>query len=109
MENIFSERVKKLRKQTNITQGELAPKMNVTPTGVSYWESGKAIPNYETFQRLANYFNVSIDYLTGNDYSKNDDDEILFRKIDKVDENKKALLMDILNKTVESFIDDAKK
>lgn len=109
MENIFSERVKKLRKQNNITQGELAEKMNVTPTGVSYWESGKAIPNYETLQRLANYFNVSIDYLTGNDYSKNDDDEILFRKIDKVDENKKALLMDILNKTVESFIDDAKK
>lgn len=109
MENIFSERVKKLRKQNNITQGELAEKMNVTPTGVSYWESGKAIPNYETLQRLANYFNVSIDYLTGNDYSKNDDDEILFRKIDKVDENKKALLMDILNKTVESFIDDEKK
>lgn len=109
MENVFSERVKKLRKQNNITQGELAEKMNVTPTGVSYWESGKAIPNYETLQRLANYFNVSIDYLTGNDYSKNDDDEILFRKIDKVDENKKALLMDILNKTVESFIDDAKK
>lgn len=109
MENVFSERVKKLRKQNNITQGELAEKMNVTPTGVSYWESGKAIPNYETLQRLANYFNVSIDYLTGNDYSKNDDDEILFRKIDKVDENKKALLMDILNKTVESFIDDEKK
>lgn len=107
--NIFSERIKELRKKNNVTQGELAEEMGITATGVSYWESGKAIPNSETLQRLAKYFNVSIDYLTGNDYSRNSEDDILFRKIGKVDERKKALLMDILNKTVESFIDDAKK
>ena len=109
MSNIFSERIKELRKTNSVTQGELAEEMGITATGVSYWESGKAIPNSETLQRLAKYFNVSIDYLTGNDYSRNSEDDILFRKIGKVDEGKKALLMDILNKTVESFIADAKK
>ncbi len=109
MGNIFSERIKELRKNNNVTQGELAEEIGITATGVSYWESGKAMPNSETLQRLAKYFNVSIDYLTGNDYSRDNDDEILFRKIGKVNEQKKALLMDILNKTVESFIDDEKK
>ena len=106
---VFSERIKELRKKNNITQGELADEMGITATGVSYWESGKAIPNTDTLQKLAKYFNVSIDYLTGNEYIETEDNNILFRKIGKVNEDKKALLMDILNKTVESFIDDGKK
>ena len=106
---VFSERIKELRKNNNITQGELAEEMGITATGVSYWESGKAIPNTDTLQKLAKYFNVSIDYLTGNEYIETNEDNILFRKIGKVDEKNKALLMDILNKTVESFINDEKK
>ena len=106
---VFSERIKELRKNNNITQGELAEEMGITATGVSYWESGKAIPNTDTLQKLAKYFNVSIDYLTGNEYIETKEEKILFRKIGKVDEKNKALLMNILNKTVESFINDEKK
>lgn len=105
----FAERIKKLRIDNNYTQSELAKKTGLTPTGISYWESGKAMPNYDTLKRLSDLFNVSIDYLTGNENTKINESDILFRKIGKVDNDKKTLLMDILNKTVDSFIDDENK
>lgn len=105
---IFGERVKELRLKNNITQGELAEEMGMTATGVSYWESGKAMPNTSTLLKLSDYFNVPIAYLIGED-SNTDKEQLLFRKIDKVDENKKELLMNILNNTIESFINDGKK
>ena len=80
----------------------------MTPTGISYWESGNAVPNYETLKKLADLFNVSIDFLIGNEKTNNEND-VLFRKIGKVDEEKKKLLMRILNNTVDSFIDDENK
>lgn len=105
---IFGERVKELRLKKNITQGELAEAMGMTATGVSYWESGKAMPNTSTLLKLSDYFNVSIAYLIGEDSNTNKE-QLLFRKIDKVDENKKELLMNILKNTIESFINDGKK
>lgn len=108
MKENFSERIKKLRIKNKYTQEQLAEKVGVTPTGVSYWESGKSIPNFDTLKKLSEIFNVSIDYLTGNEAEKNNNKDILFRKIDKVDENQKELLMNILDRTVQSFIDDEK-
>lgn len=105
---LFGERVKELRLKHNITQGELAEAMGMTATGVSYWESGKAIPNSITLLKLSDYFSVPINYLLG-DNQETKPDNLLFRKIDKVDESKKALLMEVLNRTVDSFIDDGKK
>ena len=62
---IFAERIRNLRIDKKMTQQELANIVGLTSTGVSYWESGKAIPNFETMTKLSNYFGVSIDYLTG--------------------------------------------
>ena len=106
--NTFATRVKQLRIDNNLTQKDIAEKMSITPTGVSYWETGNAIPSYETLKKLADLFNVSIDYLTGNE-SHNTENDVLFRKIGKVNDEKKELLMRILNNTVDSFIDDENK
>ncbi len=106
--NSFATRIRQLRINNNLTQKDIAEKFGMTPTGISYWESGNAIPNYETLKKLAVLFNVSIDFLTGNENFNNEND-ILFRKIGKVDEEKKVLLMRILNNTVDSFIDDENK
>ena len=105
----FAKRIKELRIDNKITQGELADKLGITPTGVSYWESGKSIPNYDTLKKLSLLFNVSIDYLTGNEKEKTNESDILFRKIGKVSDKKKALLMDILNSTVDKFIDNERE
>lgn len=106
--NTFATRIKQLRIDNNLTQRDIADKIGITPTGISYWESGNAIPNFETLKKLADFFNVSIDYLTGNE-NKNNENDVLFRKIGKVDAEKKDLLMRILNNTIDSFIDDENK
>ncbi|MFQ7536648.1 MAG: helix-turn-helix domain-containing protein [Clostridium sp.] len=53
-----------LRKQRGITQEELAKAMQVSTQAVSKWECG-GTPDAMLLPRLADYFNVSIDYLFG--------------------------------------------
>ena len=44
----------------------------MTKTGISYWENGKSEPSLEVIEKLAELFNVSIDYLLGNSDTEND-------------------------------------
>lgn len=62
---IFGERLKFLRDENNITQDELSKFLGVgRPTIAGYETKGKQ-PSYETLIKIANFFNVSIDYLLG--------------------------------------------
>ena len=63
MGNIFAKKLKDLRKEFGITQIELAQKFNIANGTVGNWESGNRQPDYETLQKIAAFFNVSIDYL----------------------------------------------
>lgn len=58
-------RIKELRKEKGLTQLELAKITNNTQTTVSGWEKGKIFPREDTLNFLADYFECSIDYLTG--------------------------------------------
>ena len=60
-------RIKEARKKINITARELADHIQVAESTVSLYENGKGEPNYSTLIKIANYLNVSIDYLLGND------------------------------------------
>ena len=65
MENNFSDRIRKLRQDMDITQSELANKLGITTTALSFFESGSRIPNIEVLRNMATIFNVSSDYLLG--------------------------------------------
>lgn len=56
--------IAKLRKENNITQDELAKKLDVSAQAVSKWENGGA-PDLDLLPKIADYFGVSIDYLFG--------------------------------------------
>ncbi len=56
-------RLKELRKKKKITQQKLALDLNVAQNTISRYETGSHQPDYETLQRIADYFNVSLDYL----------------------------------------------
>ena len=58
-------RLKELRLANGLTQKELAKAIEVGRTTISEYESGKIVPKHEGLLKLANYFNVSVDYLTG--------------------------------------------
>lgn len=63
--SIFSERIKSLRKTNKVTQDTLAELLGVTRTQISDIENGKTTTSLERICILADYFNVSLDYLTG--------------------------------------------
>lgn len=54
-----------LLEEKNITQRELADKINVTEVTISRYLSGERSPRIEIVNKIAEYFNVSIDYLLG--------------------------------------------
>lgn len=61
----FAERVKNLRQESNLTQGQLADVLGTTQRKISYWEAGKIEPDLASLWQLADYFDVSVDYLLG--------------------------------------------
>ena len=63
--NKFSERLKELREEKNLTQKELADKVLVSQAAIARWEEGKRSPNLDALILIANFFDVSLDYLVG--------------------------------------------
>ena len=57
----IGEFISKLRKEKNITQQELADKLNVTDRAVSHWENGRRLPDISLLKELGEVFNVTID------------------------------------------------
>lgn len=62
---MLSRRLKKLRKEKQISQKDLAKKLNLSPSTIAMYETEKRKPDSETLERMSNYFDVSIDYLLG--------------------------------------------
>ncbi|MGN0738835.1 MAG: helix-turn-helix domain-containing protein [Treponema sp.] len=60
---MFSENLIHLRKLKNISQEELAEKLNVSRQTVSKWETGESLPDIEKTKTIAELFDVSIDDL----------------------------------------------
>ena len=59
----LGELLAKLRKERGILQKELANYLNVTVATISNYEKGVHAPDYETLIKLADFFDVSTDYL----------------------------------------------
>ncbi|WP_431030020.1 helix-turn-helix domain-containing protein [Lysinibacillus sp. LZ02] len=58
-------RIKHLREKNNISQIDFAKKIGVSNTVLSRYESGDRKPDYDTLQLIADFFEVSTDYLLG--------------------------------------------
>lgn len=62
---IFSERLQQLRTDSGLTQAQLAKALNTTQRRVSYLEKEKIEPDLQTLFAIAEFFDVSADYLIG--------------------------------------------
>lgn len=62
---MFRLRLKDLRESKGISQKQLADFLNVSQGSIGNWESGIREPNFATVEKIANYFNVSVDYIMG--------------------------------------------
>ena len=61
----FSQRLVQLRLDQGLTQEQLAQRLFVSRTALGQYERGEREPNLEILVRIAEYFNVSVDYLLG--------------------------------------------
>ena len=73
METYFGEFIKKLRKQRNLTQEQLAEAFSVSCQAISKWETATSYPDISLLPIIADYFGVSVDYLLGHDTSKQEE------------------------------------
>ena len=60
---MLSEKLYKLRKNSGLSQEQLAEQLNVSRQAISKWEQGTAFPESEKLITISNYFGVSVDYL----------------------------------------------
>lgn len=63
----FGDRLKQLRLEKTITQNELGDAIEISGRVIGYYESGDRFPNEDVLKNIANYFDVSVDYLLGMD------------------------------------------
>lgn len=64
---IFGKRLREVRKSKKITQQELADRLGIKRNTYSDWENGKTEPTFEILVKLADLFDVSLDWLFGRD------------------------------------------
>ena len=70
---MFCDNLISLRKINNLSQEQLAEKLNISRQTLSKYETGESIPDIEKCKAIADFFNVSFDDVVNyfNDYSEN--------------------------------------
>lgn len=72
----FGEHLQELREDREISRKELSAYLNISVSALGMYEQGRREPNIETLIRIADYFNVSLDFLLGRTFSGNNVKEL---------------------------------
>ena len=92
--NLIMNRLKELRKSHRLSQAEIAKILNITQSGYSLWELEKVTIDNKSLQKLANLYNVSIDYILGKNQNltelTNDEEELIkkYRMLNELEQTK---------------------
>ena len=97
MNNNFSENLKKLRKENNLSQEQLADELGVSRQAISKWESGSAYPEMDKIIALCDKFNLNIDDLLHKDIKEIKGEEESKKKINRYIEDFLKYITDTIN------------
>ena len=61
----LGENLKKIRQEHKLTQIELANMLGISQKSYSHWENNKTFPSFENLVKLADFFEISLDWLFG--------------------------------------------
>lgn len=119
---MLGNRIRELRKKRGLTQKQLAQKLNVSEQAIAGYEQNARRPNPDMLKDLANFFGVSVDYLLCNDntsktlsdatedkelnqkilqMAQDEFDRTLFKKYGDLSDEKKKLVMAVINGIIE--------
>jgi transcriptional regulator with XRE-family HTH domain len=99
---MLGQRLKQLRADRSINQIQLAQELGVNQGTVGKWETDSRKPDVETLGRLAEYFDVTIDYLLGRD-KQDSVIAVLTRKLNTIPEEDRPFILDTLNSTLDIY------
>ena len=68
----FGEKIYELRTKKNLSQGDLADRLDVSRQSVSKWENNTAVPDLDKLIKLCDVFEISLDELTGREKIERD-------------------------------------
>ena len=99
--NTFRNILKQLRDEKNISSYKLADILHVSRSSISNYETGIRTPDYELLVEIANFFNVSIDYLLGRTSDRRTADQILEEysvicDVKNLDKNQKDFIINFI-------------
>ena len=97
MNNKFSENLKKIRKEHNLSQEQLADELGVSRQAISKWESSVAYPEMDKIIALCNKFNLNIDDLLHKDIKEVKGEEESKKKINNYIDDFLKFFTDTIN------------
>ncbi len=97
MNNQFSENLKKIRKEHNLSQEQLADELGVSRQAISKWESAAAYPEMDKIIALCNKFDLNIDDLLHKDIKEIKGEEESKRKLNKSIDDFLKFITDTIN------------
>lgn len=97
-----SERLRLLREKRGLSQVEAAKRMGIVRTTYSNYEAGNREPDNDTLRKIAEFFEVSTDYLLGNDSNPLNNDQAkndeLMDILARLPQDKKELVIEVAKK-----------
>jgi len=109
MEDLGS-RIQKLRKTADLTQSGLAEKVGISHTQMARYETKNVQPPADVLKKLADIFDVSIDYLVNGDKSDKaeqtlKDAELIkhFKQLDKLPDDEKKSILKVVSALIRDF------
>lgn len=73
---VLKKRMRQLRHERGMTQKEVAEQLGIGVSTMTMYETGRREPNMETLIKIANFFDVSVDYLLGKTDARNEKEVI---------------------------------
>ena len=97
MNNNFAENLRKIRKENNLSQEDLAEKLGVSRQAISKWESASAYPEMDKIIALCDLFNLNIDDLLHKDIKEIKGEENARKNLNKYIDDFLKFITDTVN------------
>ncbi len=92
---LFIERLSELLKEKGVTANKMSKDLGLGNAAFSNWKARGTLPNGETLEKIADYFNVSTDYLLGRETPEVDRSAAMLQNANVLDELPPEALEDI--------------
>lgn len=92
LKGIIAKNIADLRKAMNLTQAELAEKLNYSDKAISKWERGESIPDVSVLKSIADIFSVKVDYLLTEDHT---DERDVVKKVSRRERRNRMMITGI--------------